>query len=100
MENTKAAAMRTTAVPAGDPAAIEVGAYEAKTRLPELLRGVRAGKRYTISRRGQAIASLQPVDRSRNASAVAAADRMARRFSKAKPIRGLDLKALVNDGRA
>ena len=31
---------------------IEVGAYEAKTKLPELLRGVQAGKQYTITNRG------------------------------------------------
>jgi hypothetical protein len=27
---------------------IEIGAYEAKTKLPELLRQVQAGKRFTI----------------------------------------------------
>jgi hypothetical protein len=32
---------------------IEVGAYEAKTKLPELLRGVQSGKRYTITHRGK-----------------------------------------------
>ena len=31
---------------------IEVGAYEAKTNLPELLQGVQAGKQYTIMNRG------------------------------------------------
>ena len=36
----------------------EIGAYEAKTRLPELLRAVKAGKRFTITNRGQAIADL------------------------------------------
>ena len=39
---------------------IEVGAYEAKTKLPELLRGVQSGKRYTITHRGEAIADLVP----------------------------------------
>lgn len=38
-----------------------VGAYEAKTKLPELLRGVQAGKRYTITHRGEPIAELVPV---------------------------------------
>jgi antitoxin (DNA-binding transcriptional repressor) of toxin-antitoxin stability system len=35
---------------------LEIGSYEAKTKLPELLRGVQAGKRYTITLRGQAVA--------------------------------------------
>lgn len=35
---------------------VEVGSYEAKTKLPELLRGVQAGHRYTITLRGQPIA--------------------------------------------
>ena len=39
---------------------IEVGSYEAKTKLPELLRGVQSGKRYTITLRGEAVADLVP----------------------------------------
>ena len=39
---------------------IEVGSYEAKTKLPELLRGVQTGKRYTITLRGEAVAELVP----------------------------------------
>jgi prevent-host-death family protein len=31
---------------------IEIGACEARTRLPELLRQVKAGKRFTITNRG------------------------------------------------
>lgn len=38
----------------------EIGAYEAKTRLPELLRAVKAGQRFTITNRGRAIADLVP----------------------------------------
>ena len=30
-----------------------VGSYEAKTKLPELLRGVQSGKHYTITLRGR-----------------------------------------------
>ena len=36
----------------------EIGAYEAKTKLPELLRQVKAGKQFTITNRGEAIADL------------------------------------------
>ena len=37
---------------------IEIGSYEAKTKLPELLRGVQVGNRYTITLRGAAVAGM------------------------------------------
>jgi len=40
----------------------EIGAYEAKTRFPELLRQVKAGKRFTITNRGKAVAALGPIE--------------------------------------
>lgn len=39
---------------------LEVGAYEAKTRLPELLREVQAGRSYVITVRGKPVAELVP----------------------------------------
>ena len=39
---------------------IKVGSYEAKTKLPELLRGVQEGNHYTITLRGEAVAELVP----------------------------------------
>ena len=39
---------------------IEPGAYEAKTKLPELLRQVQAGTRFTITNRDKASAALVP----------------------------------------
>lgn len=39
----------------------EVGAFEAKTRLSELLEHVRQGRTYRITRRGRPIAELRPV---------------------------------------
>ena len=38
-----------------------VGAYEAKTRLPELLRRVEGGEHITIARHGTPVAVLIPV---------------------------------------
>lgn len=38
----------------------EIGAYEAKTRLPELLRQVRKGKSFTITHRWGPIAATGP----------------------------------------
>ena len=39
----------------------EVGAFEAKTHLSELLAAVEAGERIVITRRGRAVAELRPV---------------------------------------
>lgn len=39
----------------------EIGAYEAKTKLTELLRRVEAGEEFVITRRGKGIAVLKPV---------------------------------------
>ena len=52
---------------------IEVGSYEAKTKLPELLRGVQTGKRYTITLRGEAVADLVPPQGGQRSDAAAAA---------------------------
>ena len=79
---------------------IEVGSYEAKTKLPELLRGVQTGKRYTITLRGEAVADLVPPQRGQRSDAAAAAEEM-RAFMRARrPVAGLDLKTLIDEGRA
>lgn len=39
----------------------EIGAFEAKTHLSELLAAAEAGERVTITRRGQPVAELGPV---------------------------------------
>jgi prevent-host-death family protein len=41
----------------------EIGAFEAKTRLSELLEQVARGRSYRITRRGKPIAELRPVAR-------------------------------------
>jgi len=79
---------------------IEVGSYEAKTRLPELLRGIRAGNRYTITLRGEAVADLVPAEESKRSDAVAAVDEMLAFMQARKPARGINIKALINEGRA
>ncbi|MFA7680426.1 MAG: type II toxin-antitoxin system prevent-host-death family antitoxin [Pigmentiphaga sp.] len=38
----------------------KIGSYEAKTKLPEILRRVEAGEAFTITNRGKAIADLIP----------------------------------------
>jgi len=39
----------------------EIGAYEAKTHLPKLLKRVEKGEHFVITRHGRAVAELTPV---------------------------------------
>ena len=79
---------------------IQVGSYEAKTKLPELLRGIQAGNRYTITLRGQAVADLVPAEGNKGSDAEAAVDDMLSLMQARKPVGGINLKALINEGRA
>ncbi|MDP3540416.1 MAG: prevent-host-death protein [Azonexus sp.] len=79
---------------------IEVGSYEAKTKLPELLRGIQAGNRYTITLRGEAVADLVPVENPKHSDAIAAVEEMLSFMQARKPAGSIDLKALINEGRA
>lgn len=78
----------------------EIGSYEAKTKLPELLRGVQAGNRYTITLRGEAIADLIPVESSRGGDAIAAVEQMRKLVLSVQPVKSVNVKALINEGRA
>ena len=79
---------------------IEVGSYEAKTKLPELLRGVQGGNRYTITLRGEAIADLVPVQGNKQSDAAAAVDAMRTFMRSRKPVSAFSLKELIDEGRA
>lgn len=79
----------------------EIGAYEAKTRLPELLREVRAGRCFTITNRGQAIADLVPSTAVRAVDAAMAIDRF-RSFMRTHPVEAqnrVNVRALIEEGR-
>ena len=75
----------------------EVGAYEAKTHLPRLLKQVAAGEIVTITRNGRAIARLAPVSDTKDAVSRIRALRKA----VARPAQGkkLSMRALIEDGR-
>jgi prevent-host-death family protein len=79
---------------------IEVGSYEAKTKLPELLRGVQSGKQYTITLRGEAVADLVPPQGHKHLDAASAAENMRSFMRSRTPVSGVDLKALIDEGRA
>lgn len=77
----------------------EVGAYEAKTKLPELLRQVQSGKQFTITIRGKAVADLVPSEAERRKDTGAAIERFLA-FKKAHPVSAnVDIKALIEEGR-
>lgn len=79
----------------------EIGSYEAKTQLPKLLRQVKAGKSFTITNRGEAVADLVPSTRAKSNTKdkVAAVNRI-KAFMRANPVRGVNLKDLLEAGRA
>ena len=77
----------------------EIGSYEAKTKLPELLRQVKAGKSFTITNRGEAIADLVPSMGVKVRDKVAAAGRL-KAFMLADRVRGVNIKKLIEEGRA
>ncbi len=79
---------------------IRVGSYEAKTKLPELLRGIQAGIRYTITLRGEAVADLVPADSTKQWDAEAAVDEMLSFVQARQPVGDINSKALINKGRA
>lgn len=68
----------STKRPIGPSTYEEVGAYEAKTTLPELLRRVQLGQRFTITKRGQPVAQLIPVGADVDARRLLTVDAMVR----------------------
>ena len=77
----------------------EIGSYDAKTKLPEILRRVQAGETFTITNRGEAVADLVPSVGGKAKDKAVAVDRL-KAFMRADPVRGVNIKALIEEGRA
>jgi prevent-host-death family protein len=75
-----------------------VGAYEAKTKLPELLKRVELGEHITIARHGKPVAVLIPVGEYPRRDPAAAAAAL-RDFAKAHSRGDLDIRAAIEEGR-
>lgn len=78
--------------------ATEVGAYEAKTHLPELLRRVEKGERITITRHGHPVAELVPASderRRRVAESIAKLEEL----RKGRKLDGITIRQLIDEGR-
>lgn len=78
----------------------EIGAFEAKTKLGQLLDWVEAGEEIVITRRGKVVARLVPPiapgadrDQARNAA------RDIRAMRKGVTLGGLKIKDLISEGR-
>ena len=78
---------------------IEIESHEAKTKLPELLRQVKTGKSFTITNRGEAVADLVPSAGMKTRDKVAAAEKL-KAFMLSDPVRGVNIKKLIEEGRA
>lgn len=75
-----------------------IGAYDAKTKLPALLRQVQRGKRFTITRRGQPIADLVPSGSAATQNAKEAVAEM-QKFERVPNIAPKDVAAWIAEGR-
>ena len=76
-----------------------IGAYETKTRLAAYLRKVQAGERFTITQRGRPVAELVPYGAAERNTRPEASRRMRAFMRRQSPVTGLDIKALIDEGR-
>jgi prevent-host-death family protein len=75
-----------------------VGAYEAKTHLPQLLERVSRGERITITRHGVPVAMLVPAAAREQPDVRAAVEAM-KRFRKGRSLKGLTIREMIEEGR-
>ncbi|AMP02587.1 type II toxin-antitoxin system Phd/YefM family antitoxin [Collimonas pratensis] len=76
----------------------EIGAFDAKAKLSELLRGVGHGQRYTITVRGKPVADLVPSETSAHTEAQAAVAAM-QAFKKITGVSNEDVSEMISEGR-
>ena len=77
----------------------EIGAFDAKTKLSEILRKVEQGERFTITRRGRAVANLVPVTTDSSKAKVAAAVEALLNFPRIEGIPGDTVLEWIREGR-
>jgi prevent-host-death family protein len=76
----------------------EIGAFNAKAKLSELLQEVRHGQRYTITLRGQPVADLVPSGSSHERNARAAVEAM-RNIRKIRGVAAETVAEWIAEGR-
>ena len=77
----------------------EIGAFEAKNRLSELLRRAEAGEEIAITNRGRVVARLVPPAPSFDRDAARGAAARIRERRQGVKLGGLKLKELIAEGR-
>jgi prevent-host-death family protein len=85
-------------MPAVQTGYTEVGAFDAKTRLSEILRKVEQGERFTITVRGRAVADVVP-SQTRDKERVAEAVRQLQAMPKIAGVSAETIKEWIEDGR-
>ena len=75
-----------------------VGAYEAKTHLPELLERVIKGERITITKHGIPVAVLQPPESIRKTEPKKVIAEL-RKFQDHHRLNGISLREMIEEGR-
>jgi len=78
---------------------VNVGAYEAKTHFPEFLRKAKSGTAFRITNRGEHVADLVPPGAAEKQGGANAAERMERFVQNQPPIKNIDTRALMEEGR-
>ncbi len=76
----------------------EIGALEAKTHLPELLRRVEAGERFVITRHNRPIAELVPFRPRDDAMVQSAIDEL-KAFQRTHSLGGPSVRRMVEEAR-
>ena len=76
----------------------EIGAFEAKTRLPQLLRRVEAGERFVITRHGRPLAELVPFQ-PRDSGKVQCAIDALKEFQRTHSLGGLSVRQMIEEAR-
>ncbi|MFQ5738283.1 MAG: type II toxin-antitoxin system Phd/YefM family antitoxin [Acidobacteriota bacterium] len=76
----------------------EVGAYEAKTHLGQLLEQVEKGERFVITRHGRPVAQLIPVS-GRSRESIQKAIRDLKAFQSSHQLQGVTIREMIEEGR-
>jgi prevent-host-death family protein len=79
----------------------EIGLFEAKTRLSELVRQVKAGESFIITQRGEPAAKLTPIRNNgrRSARRIAEAIRRLREMPKIEAVSHEEIRSWIEEGR-
>jgi prevent-host-death family protein len=85
-------------MPIAETTYTEIGAFDAKTRLSEILRKVGQGERFTITVRGRAVADLVPTQ-VRNQRAVDEAVERLMHFPRIEGVSGDTVLEWIREGR-